>query len=106
VIRLEGTVEYLDGRPPDSFHGGPALFVAWENYARRQGLEAYNQGNAQTLNHYLAYVALEAAEGFDVWLRGVVGVDVDVDTGGAVPPTVPALSLDSSSSLQFSRDGA
>jgi len=106
VIRLEGTVEYADGRR-ESFRGGSALFVAWESYARRQNLEAYERGNAQTLNHYVAYVALGVAEGFDVWLRDVLDVDLDVDTGATgVPPTPPEALLASKSNSPLSAAGA
>ena len=106
MIRLEGSVEYLDGRR-ESFRAGSAIFVAWESYARRHSLDAYDRSNAQTLNHYVAYVALGVSEGFEVWMRDVLDVDVDVDTGnGAVPPTLEGASLASSSSSPLSRDGA
>jgi len=84
MIRLKGTVTYLDGRE-EHFERGSALLVAWESYARRHGIEGGLQANPVTASAVVAHAALGISEGFDVWLATVDGVDMESE---GVPPTL------------------
>lgn len=93
MIRLEGTVTY-DGGQTAEFRAGSAVLVAWEAYCRRQGIPAYDGNSPQTMAAFVAYTALGVREGFDVWLRTVVDVDLpEVEAeAAAVPPTLEGAS--------------
>jgi hypothetical protein len=84
MIRLRGTVTYLDGRE-ETFERGSAILVAWEAYARRHGIEGGMQANPLTASTVIAHAALGIAEGYDVWLATVDGVDMESE---GVPPTL------------------
>lgn len=84
MIRLKGTVLYLDGRE-EKFDRGSAVLVAWERYARRHGIEGGMQANPLEASSVIAHAALGIAEGFDVWLATVDGVDMESE---GVPPTL------------------
>jgi hypothetical protein len=74
MIRLRGTVEYDSGQSVD-FQAGSAALVAWEAYARRQGIPSDPTENPNTCAAFVAYVSLGIQEGFDVWMRSVVDID-------------------------------
>jgi hypothetical protein len=88
MIRLKGTVTYLDGRE-DHFERGSSILVAWEAYARRHGIAGGMQENPITASHVIAHAALGISEGFDVWLPTVDGVDMESE---GVPPTLAVAS--------------
>lgn len=102
MIRISGTIAYLDGRS-DTFEGGPREWVAWERYALSHGLPTVNQDPSRaaglTMTWFLAYQAAtrHAAErpGFEEWLDGVADIAADV---AEAPPTRPAASAATSSS--------
>lgn len=102
MIRVRGTVEYVDGRSED-FRAGSIAFQAWERFAARQGWQPYDGSHPNELAAHVAYTALRVAEGFDAWVATVFDVDVQRPDGspleagdnGAVelvPPTPPAAS--------------
>lgn len=74
MMRLRLVVEYEGGQSEEVIVG-TAVFVAWEAYARRQGFPAYDDNNGNTMQHFCAYTALGIREGFDVWMRSVLGVE-------------------------------
>lgn len=84
MIRLKGTVTYLDGRE-DHFERGSAILVAWEAYARRHAIEGGIAANPVTASAVVAHAALGIEEGLDVWLKTVDGVDMESE---GVPPTL------------------
>ena len=86
MIRLKGTVTYIDGRE-ETFERGSALLIAWERYARRHGIEGGVQANPVEASAVIAHAALNIAEGFEVWLATVDGVDMESE---GVPPTLAA----------------
>jgi len=88
MIKLKGTVTFLDGRE-ETFERGSAILVAWERYARRHGITGGIQENPVEASAVIAHAALGVAEGFDVWLATVDGVDMDSE---GVPPTLAAAS--------------
>lgn len=88
MIRLKGTVTYLDGRE-ETFERGSAILVAWEAYARRHGIEGGIQQNPVTASAVVAHAALGITEGLDVWLRTVDGVDMESE---GVPPTLAVVT--------------
>jgi len=94
MIRLEGTVTY-DGGEQVRYRAGSAALVAWEAYARRQGIPAYDGNAPQTMLHFVAYVSLGIVEGFDVWLKSVDDLEPDEDLddeASVVPPTLEGAS--------------
>lgn len=103
MIRLRGTVEYVDGTTAE-YSAGSIVFVLWERYCRRQELEPYEQRNANTLNAFVAHAALHIEEGFDKWLEGVLDVD-SMAAAEAVPPTHEVPSLASISNSPSPADG-
>lgn len=88
MIRLSGTVYYLDGREAP-FDRGSAILVAWERYARRHGIAGGIEANAVEASAVVAHAALGVSEGFEAWLATVDGVDLE---SSGVPPTLPAVS--------------
>lgn len=84
MIRLKGTVTYLDGRE-ERFERGSAILVAWEAYARRHAIEGGIAANPVTASAVVAHAALGIEEGLDVWLKTVDGVDMESE---GVPPTL------------------
>ncbi len=68
MIRLGGTVDYDDGRE-EEYEAGAAILAEWELYALRHGYPI-GDGSAPMLSAlFLAYAALDVAEGFDVWRK-------------------------------------
>ena len=88
MIRLKGSVTYLDGRV-EQFERGSAILVAWERYARRHAIEGGITANPVEASAVVAHAALGIVEGFDVWLATVDGVDMESE---GVPPTLAAVS--------------
>jgi hypothetical protein len=86
VIRLSGTIHYEGGRE-ETFETGSAALADWELYALRHGFPIGEKAPPMLSMMYIAYTALGVREGFDVWRRSVVDVDLDTE---AVPPTLPA----------------
>jgi hypothetical protein len=87
VIRLRGRVEYEGGRVED-FETGSAALAEWELFALRHGYPIGTAAPPMLSMLVIAHHALGVAEGFDVWRKSVVGVEVEQE--GAVPPTLPA----------------
>lgn len=96
MIRLKGWIEY-DGGRVEHIECGRGPFIAWEIYARRQGITPYDESSPNTMLVYIAYTALGIDEGFDVWRKSVI--DWDFEQADIVPPTsaVPSLEVSSSS---------
>lgn len=87
MIRLEGTVEYTDGREPEAFSTGPAAVAEWELYALRHGYPVKQSEAPPVLaSLVIAHFAIGVEEGFDVWRKNVGGVEMNA---AGVPPTPP-----------------
>jgi hypothetical protein len=54
----------------------------------------------------MAYIALDVEQGFDVWRKGVLNVELENASENGVPPTLPAPSAGSSSSSPSPLAGA
>ena len=94
MIRLTGTIEYEGGRV-ETFETGSAALAEWELYALRHGYPV-GAGQPPILSTLvIAHFALGVAEGFDVWRKSVIGVELE---SSGVPPTLPAPSVVSGSS--------
>lgn len=89
MLRLTGTVEYEGGRQ-DTFSTGPAALAEWELYALRHGYPLGEGAPAMLSALVIAHHALGISEGFDVWRKTVVGVEMDA---AGVPPTPPVPSI-------------
>lgn len=93
MIRFTGTVHYKDGRT-ETYEAGGAAQADWEAFAARHGYpltpnpNALGEFPAKTWQMFLAYVALDVAEGFDVWRKTLLDVDSD-DEPESVNPTRP-----------------
>ena len=88
MIRLRGTVEYDGGRTA-TFETGSAALAEWELYALRHGYPIGSDAPPMLSALVVAWHALGVAEGFDVWRKSVVGVELESE---GVPPTLPAPS--------------
>jgi hypothetical protein len=90
MIRFKGTVYFKDGRE-QAYEAGGAAQADWEAFAARHNYPLTPNPNqlgtfpAKTWQMFLAYVALDVAEGFDVWRKSVLDVDSD-DEPEAVAP--------------------
>ena len=91
MIRLKGTIEYTDGRTED-FETGSAALADWELFALRHGYPIGEGAPPMLSALVVAHKALDIREGFDVWRKGVAGVELDSST---VDPTRPEAYLDS-----------
>jgi hypothetical protein len=89
MIRLSGTVEYEGGRT-ETFETGSAALAEYELYALRHGYPIGRDAPPMLSALVIAHHALGVSEGFDVWRKSVVGVDLKTPEG--VPPTLPAAS--------------
>jgi hypothetical protein len=89
MIRLKGTVEY-DGGRTEHFETGPAALAEWELYALRHGYPLGEKAPAMLSALVIAHHALGVAEGFDVWRKSVVGVEMDAEGVPSFPPAVTA----------------
>ena len=93
MINLSGTITYVDGRE-ESYAAGGAIIAEWELWASRHGYpltptpDTITVFPIKTWQMYLAYVAVGAEEGFDVWRKSVADVDSD-DVPEPIPPTLP-----------------
>jgi hypothetical protein len=87
VIRLRGQIEYDGGRVED-FETGSAAVAEWELYALRHDFPIGEKAPPMLSALVIAHHALGVAEGFDVWRRSVVGIEMEVPE--TVPPTLPA----------------
>ena len=93
MIRFTGTVIYKDGRTED-YEAGGAILAEWEPWAARHGYPLTPTADTltgfpvKTWQLYLAYSALERAEGFETWRKTVADVD-SADVPEVVNPTVP-----------------
>jgi hypothetical protein len=90
VIRLRGSIEYLDGRV-ETFETGSAALAEWELYALRHGYPLGDKAPPMLSSLVVAHAALKIQVGFDPWRETVAGVELDAD---GVPPTLPAPSLE------------
>jgi hypothetical protein len=88
VIRLRGSVEYEGGRT-EVFETGSAALAEYELYALRHGYPIGPGAPPMLSSLVIAHHALGIQEGFDVWRRSVIGVELDSE---GVPPTLPAPS--------------
>jgi hypothetical protein len=86
VIRIRGTIEYEGGRTED-FETGTAALAEWELYALRHGYPMGEAAPPMLSALVIAHAALGVAEGFDVWRRSVLGVELETE---GIPPTLPA----------------
>jgi hypothetical protein len=86
MIRLRGTIEYEGGRT-ETFETGSAALAEWELYAMRHGYPiAQGQAPPMLSALVIAHHALGVDEGFDVWRKSVIGVELETE---GVPPTLP-----------------
>ncbi len=90
MIRLRGTIEYEGGRI-ETFETGSAALAEWELYALRHGYPLGTDAPPMLSALVIAHHALGVPEGFDVWRRSVVGVELQEPEG--IPPTLPAPSI-------------
>ena len=86
MIRLRGTIEYEGGRTED-FETGTAALAEWELYALRHGYPMGEAAPPMLSSLVIAWHALGVSEGFDVWRRSVVGVELETE---GIPPTLLA----------------
>jgi hypothetical protein len=89
MIRLHGAVEYEGGRT-ESFDTGSAALAEWELYALRHGYPVGEGAPPMLSMLVVAHYALGVSEGFDVWRKSVVGVELETE---GVPPTLPTVSV-------------
>lgn len=89
MIRLRGEIEYEGGRV-DHFETGTAALAEWELYALRHGYPIGAGAPPMLSALVIAHHALGVEEGFDVWRRSVVGVELEQPD--AVPPTLPVVT--------------
>ena len=87
MIRLRGTIEY-DGGRTETFETGSAAVAEWELFALRHGYPIGEAAPPMLSALVIAHHALNVAEGFDVWRKSVVGIEME--TPETVPPTLPA----------------
>ena len=90
MIRLRGTVEYEGGRT-EAFETGSAALAEYELYALRHGYPLGTEAPPMLSSLVIAHHALGVAEGFEVWRRSVVGVELEAPE--AVPPTRPVPTI-------------
>ena len=88
MIRLKGTIEY-DGGRTETFETGTAALAEWELYAMRHGYPIGEAAPPMLSMLVIAHHALDVQEGFDVWRRSVVGIDLESE---GVPPTLPVVT--------------
>lgn len=87
MIHLTGTVEYADGAT-EEFSTGPAAVAEWELFALRHGYPVKQDEAPPVLaSLVIAHFALGCEEGFELWRKSVVGVEM---AASGVPPTLPA----------------
>jgi len=90
MIRFAGTVTFKDGGSVD-YEIGTRGMLAWERYARRNGIGGDPRENAAawTMLYVIAHYAITGDEsGFDAWVETVENLDPATDSGEAVPPTL------------------
>lgn len=98
MIRFAGTVLYKDGHQ-ETYEGGGAMLAEWEVWAARHNYpltpnpETLTVFPVKTWQLYLAYTALERAEGFETWRKTVDDVE-STDRPESVNPTLPALTAE------------
>ena len=102
MIRLKGTIEYEGGRS-EQFETGSAALAEWELYALRHNYPIGDRSPPMLSMLVVAHYALGIKEGFDVWRRSVVDIEMDSD---AVPPTLPAVGAEPASSSPSPPAGA
>lgn len=91
MIRLKGRVEYEGGRE-EAFETGTAALAEWELYALRHGYPLGTAAPPMLSALVIAHHALGIDEGFDVWRRSIVGVELDVpETVNPTPTVVSAV---------------
>ena len=86
MIRLTGTIEYEGGRT-EKFETGSAALAEYELFALRHGYPIGKEAPPMLSALVIAHFALGVDEGFDVWRKSVVGVEMESE---GVPPTLPA----------------
>ena len=93
MIRFAGTVTFKDGTT-ERYEAGTKALVAWEAYARRNGID-YDPSKGVgrdlwTMQYVLAHYALTGnAEGFAAWYDRVADLEPDEASDAAVvPPTL------------------
>ena len=91
MIRLRGSIEYDGGRVED-FETGTAALAEWELYALRHGYPIGENAPPMLSALVIAHHALNVREGFDVWRKSVVGVELEAPE--PVPPTLPVPSIE------------
>ena len=89
MLRLRGQIEYEGGRV-EHFETGTAALAEWELYALRHGYPIGKDAPPMLSALVIAHHALGVQEGFDVWRRSVLGVELESE---GVPPTLPAPSI-------------
>ena len=91
MIRLRGTIEY-DGGRQETFETGTAALAEWELYALRHGYPIGTAAPPMLSALVIAHHALGVEEGFDVWRKSVVGVDLEVPETVNPIPTVAGVA--------------
>lgn len=92
MIRLQGVVEFRDGRLVE-FKAGSAAIAEWERYARRHDIPATVEGVGLGQDAALVMACYElngTLEGFEPWRASVFDVQMlEVSPAAiAVPPTL------------------
>lgn len=83
MLKLRGTVAFTDGTEK-TFETGTAALAAYEDYAIRNNLPYGEKMPATLAALVIAHFALEVPEGFAVWRKTVLGVEMEAD---GIPPT-------------------
>ena len=85
MSRLRGTITYDGGRTED-FETGSAALAEWELYALRHKFPIGTDSPPMLSMLVVAHHALGVQEGFDVWRRSVLDIEMETEE---VPPTLP-----------------
>lgn len=103
MVTLTLTVYFKDGRE-ETVSGGTMLFRAWELYAMRHGFPVkFEEAPRVTALAVLAHKALGVAEGFELWVETVEGIEDS--KAEPVPPTTAEPSTASILSSRSPSDG-
>lgn len=93
MIRIDGTITYLDGRE-EEYHATQREVAAWERYALRSGLPTgigTPLASMVTMTRYLAWAAstrgAEEPVSFEVWDADVAEVSAPEEGVQPVDPT-------------------
>lgn len=86
MLRIEGHVEYADGRR-QQFTAGPMVLAEWELYAHKHGLPVDHDATPMLHMAFIAWKACGGPVSFEEWRASVLDLDL---TSAEALPTVAA----------------